>query len=66
MHPDRQKARKIRNVVIAHRLSTIQRADRICFMNEGRIVESGSHEELMALRNGAYRTFVELQVGVTA
>ena len=53
-------------VVIAHRLSTIRRADRICFMDEGRIVESGSHEELMALPNGAYRTFVELQVGVAA
>ncbi len=53
-------------VVIAHRLSTIRRADRICFMDEGRIVESGSHEELMALLNGAYRTFVELQVGVAA
>ena len=53
-------------VVIAHRLSTIRRADRICFMDEGRIAESGSHEELMALPNGAYRTFVELQVGVAA
>ena len=53
-------------VVIAHRLSTIRRADRICFRDEGRIVESGSHEELMALPNGAYRTFVELQVGVAA
>ena len=53
-------------VVIAHRLSTIRRADRICFMDEGRIAESGSHEELMALPDGAYRTFVELQVGVAA
>ena len=51
-------------VVIAHRLSTIRRADRICFMNEGRIVESGSHEKLMSLPDGAYRSFVELQVGV--
>ncbi|MCY4129324.1 MAG: ABC transporter ATP-binding protein [Gammaproteobacteria bacterium] len=51
-------------VVIAHRLSTIRRADRICFMDEGRIVESGNHEELMSLPNGAYRSFVELQVGV--
>ena len=53
-------------VVIAHRLSTIRRADRICFMDEGRIVETGSHDELMALRDGSYRKFVELQVGTTA
>ena len=53
-------------VVIAHRLSTIRRADRICFMHDGRIVETGSHEELMALREGAYRRFVELQVGAVA
>ena len=50
-------------VVIAHRLSTIRRADRICFMDEGRIVETGSHDELMALRDGSYRKFVELQGG---
>ena len=53
-------------VVIAHRLSTIRRADRICFMDEGRIVETGSHDELMALRDGSYRKFVELQVGAAA
>lgn len=53
-------------VVIAHRLSTIRRADRICFMDEGRIIETGSHEELMAKPAGAYRRFVELQVGVAA
>ncbi|MCY3857677.1 MAG: ABC transporter ATP-binding protein [Gammaproteobacteria bacterium] len=49
--------------IIAHRLSTIRRADRIYFMDEGRVVESGSHNELMSLPNGAYRTFVELQLG---
>ena len=53
-------------IVIAHRLSTIRRADRICFMDEGRIIETGSHVELMAKPAGAYRRFVDLQVGVAA
>ena len=44
--------------VIAHRLSTVARADVILFMEDGRIVEQGSHAELMDRPDGAYRRFV--------
>ena len=49
--------------VIAHRLSTIRNADCIVMLRDGAVYESGSHEELMALPDGAYRRMVELQHG---
>ena len=49
-------------ILIAHRLSTVRNADLICVMSEGKIVEQGSHAELIAL-DGAYAGMVRLQTG---
>lgn len=48
------------SIVIAHRLSTIRRADKIVVMEKGRIVESGTHEELLK-RGGRYQKLYEIQ-----
>ena len=48
------------SLVIAHRLSTIQKADKIVVMNNGKIIETGTHKELIA-KKSAYKKLVELQ-----
>ena len=53
-------------VVIAHRLSTIAHADKIVFLENGSIVEQGTHDELMTREGGGYRRFVELQTVAAA
>jgi ABC-type multidrug transport system fused ATPase/permease subunit len=47
-------------ILISHRFSTVRHADRICVLEHGRVVELGTHEELIAL-GGRYRTMFDLQ-----
>jgi ABC-type multidrug transport system fused ATPase/permease subunit len=47
-------------ILVSHRFSTVRHADRICVLEHGRVVELGTHEELMA-RAGRYRTMFDLQ-----
>ncbi len=52
--------RGVTTVLVSHRFSTVRHADRICVVEDGRVVELGSHDELMA-RGGRYRTMFDLQ-----
>jgi ABC-type multidrug transport system fused ATPase/permease subunit len=52
--------RSATTILISHRFSTVRHADRICVLEHGRVVELGTHDELMAL-GGRYRTMFELQ-----
>ena len=47
--------------VIAHRLSTVQNADKIVVINDGEIIETGTHEELLQEENGAYKALYNAQ-----
>jgi ABC-type multidrug transport system fused ATPase/permease subunit len=49
------------SIVIAHRLSTIRQADTILVLNNGKIIEQGTHEQLLMVKDGLYRNLSELQ-----
>jgi ABC-type multidrug transport system fused ATPase/permease subunit len=52
------------SIVIAHRLATVRKADRILVLDQGRLVEEGTHTDLMKLKSGIYRNLSELQFAV--
>ena len=52
------------SVVIAHRLATIRNADKIIVLENGTIIEQGTHSELLTNKNGLYKTLTELQFAV--
>jgi ATP-binding cassette subfamily B protein len=55
-----ETTRRSTTILISHRFSTVRHADRICVVERGRVVELGTHDELMA-RGGRYRTMFDLQ-----
>lgn len=50
--------------IIAHRLSTVRKADNILVFKDGKIIESGTHKNLLEIKGGEYRRLYELQIGL--
>jgi subfamily B ATP-binding cassette protein MsbA len=61
MHPEGRGSGGPTTFVIAHRLSTITNADQIVVLHEGRVVEQGTHEELLSCEDSLYRHYHALQ-----
>lgn len=53
-------SRHCTTILISHRFSTVRHADRICVLEHGRVIELGTHDELLA-KGGRYRTMFDLQ-----
>ena len=60
-----QTRRQMTVVIVAHRLSTIRNADMICVIDQGVLVEQGTHAELIAKPSGAYAALVQRQMQIT-
>jgi len=61
-----QRRKAQTTIIIAHRLSTVRNADRICYIQQGQIMEIGTHEELIRKPNGMYADLVSISIGLIA
>lgn len=58
-----KQSKSITTIIVAHRLRTVRNADCIAVINEGRIVELGSHNSLLSIENGYYKGMIDKSMG---
>jgi len=56
-------SKSITTIIVAHRLQTVRNADCIAVINEGGIIEKGSHKSLMTIKNGYYKSMIDKSMG---